>query len=194
MANNSTDESQSQEDKWSMGMEEVKVDLRRALFGGGISVFVILVGSWLVGEASGSEAYQLFKSTLPATRSFFGTLLLGLGNILALMLTLLSLSKSLEMNIKWSHYQRVKQIALTVTITLVTTTILYLLMNIPIAESDSASMKWFTYIYYVSLISSSILGGAFVTIILLLYNTVRDMIGILHPERSHRLHHAEEEE
>ncbi|SHF47655.1 hypothetical protein SAMN05443144_10934 [Fodinibius roseus] len=186
-------EKKSRLDTWSMGIEEVKVDLKRALFGGGISVVIILAGSWLVGEASGSEAYQLFKSTLPATRSFFGTLLLGLGNILALMLTLLSLSKSLEINIKWTHYQRVKQIALTATVTLVTTTVLYLLLNIPLFESDSASIRWFTYIYYITLITSSIVGGAFITIILLLYNTVRDMIGILHPDRSHQLHHTEEE-
>lgn len=184
---------ESQQDTWSMGMEEVKVDLKRALFGGAASGFVILTGSWLVGEASGSEAFHLFKSSLPATRSFFGTLLLGLGNILALMLTLLSLSKSMEIGIKWSHYQRVKQIALTVTITLVATTLLYLLLNIPITESDSASIQWFTYIYYVSLIVSSLLGGAFITIILLLYNTVRDMIGILKPHSSHRLRENEEE-
>lgn len=192
MAKEKTD--QSSTSSWSMGMEGVKVDLKRALIGGGISVFIILVGSWLVGEASGSEAYQLFKASLPTTHSFFGTLLLGLGNILALMLTLLSLSKSLEINIKWSHYQRVKQIALTVTITVIFTTILYLLMNIPIVETDTAPVQWFTYIYYVSLFASSIVGGAFITIILLLYNTVRDMIGILDPDRSHRLNNTEEEE
>lgn len=192
MAKEKTD--QSSTSSWSMGMEEVKVDLKRALIGGGISVFIILVGSWLVGEASGSEAFQLFEASLPTTHSFFGTLLLGLGNILALMLTLLSLSKSLDMNIKWSHYQRVKQIALTVTITVIVTTILYLLLNIPIVESDTAPVQWFTYIYYVSLFASSIVGGAFITIILLLYNTVRDMIGILDPDRSHRLNETEEEE
>lgn len=185
---------ESRRDKWSIGIEEVKVDLRRAVFGGVISAIIILVGGWLVGTVSGYEAYKLFKTALPSTRSFCGTLLLALGNILALMLTLLSLSASMEINIKWAHYQRVRQISWTVTVTLIFTVLIYLLMNIPIMETQKSSIQWFTYIYYATLITSSLLGGAFITIVLLLYNTIRDMIGVLDPENPHRLRHSEEEE
>lgn len=176
-----------------MGFEAVKVDLRRAIVGGCISAVVILLGGWLVGFASGSEAYQLFKTTLPSTRSFCGTLSLALGNILALMLTLLSLSASMDVNIKWEHYQRVKQIAWTVTVTLIITILIYLVLNIPIVEADKTSMRWYSTIYYTTLVTSSLLGGAFITIVLLLYNTVRDMIGVLDPDNSHHLRHSEEE-
>ena len=72
----------SQSSKWT-GTEAIKVDLRRAIIGGCVSGVVILLGSWLVGMASGSEAYQLFKNALPSTRSFCGTISLALGNILA---------------------------------------------------------------------------------------------------------------
>lgn len=186
-------EGQSPIDQRTMGFEAVKVDLRRAIVGGCISAVVILLGGWLVGFASGSEAYQLFKTTLPSTRSFCGTLSLALGNILALMLTLLSLSASMDVNIKWEHYQRVKQIAWTVTVTLIITILIYLVLNIPIVEADKTSMRWYSTIYYTTLVTSSLLGGAFITIVLLLYNTVRDMIGVLDPDNSHHLRHSEEE-
>lgn len=54
------------------------------------------------------------------------------------MLTLLSLSDSMNVDVKWSHYQRVRQIAWIVTITLITTILLYLLLNILIGEADKA--------------------------------------------------------
>ena len=183
----------SQSSKWT-GTEGIKVDLRRAVVGGCISGIVILLGSWLVGIASGSEAYHLFKTALPSTRSFCGTISLALGNILALMLTLLSLSASMNVDIKWSHYQRVRQISWVVTVTLIATILLYLLLNIPIGEADKARMQWFTYIYYSLLAISAVLGGSFVTIVLLLYNTVRDMIGVMDPNAEHTLRNIDEEE
>ncbi len=187
-------ENNSGNQKWSMGMDSVKVDMRRAIIGGGISAAVILLGGWLIGFASGSEAYQLLKATLPSTRSFCGTISLALGNILALMLTLLSLSASLDIDIKWAHYQRVKQISWAVTVTLVVTILVYLLLNIPIVESDNTSAGWFLTVYFISLVFSALLGGAFITVILLLYNTVRDMIGVLDPNTEHRLHQSGEKE
>ena len=188
------DSDSSHRERWSMGMESVEVDLQRAVIGGSISFVIILGGGWLVGYASASEAYQLFKTTLPNFRSFCGTLTLALGNILALMLTLLSLSASLDIDIKWSHYQRVKQISWTVAVTLISTIVLFLLLNIPIVEADNTSASWFSTIYYITLIISSLLGGAFITIVLLLYNTVLDMINVLNPEEKHRLRHDKEEE
>jgi energy-converting hydrogenase Eha subunit A len=181
-------------DKMSPNMESVQVDLRRALIGGSVSAIVILVGGWLAGFASGSEAFDLFKTALPSTRSFAGTLSLALGNILALMLTLLSLSASMDIDIKWVHYQRVRQISWGVTVTLIITVLVYLLLNIPIVESDKNLKNWYTAIYYSTLVFSALLGGAFITIILLLYNTVRDMIGMLDPESEHSMRHTEEEE
>jgi hypothetical protein len=188
-------ESKSFFGKVSPDIEGVKVDLKRAVFvGGSISFIVILAGGWLAGFASGSEAFDLFQTTLPSTRSFAGTLSLALGNILALMLTLLSLSASMDIDIKWVHYQRVRQIAWIVTVTLIVTILVYLLLNIPITESDKQLMQWYTAIYYATLTFSALLGGAFITIVLLLYNTIRDMIGMLDPENTHSMRHTEDEE
>lgn len=184
----------NESNKWSMGVEAIKVDLKRAIWGGMISFAVIGIGGWMVGSATGYEAIKLIKLILPSTRSFSSTLLLALGNILALMLTLLSLSASMDIDIKWEHYQRVKQIAWTVTVVLIVTTFAYLLMNIPVTESDNSTISWLPYLYYGILVFSSLLGGAFITIILLLYNTIRDMINVLDPKNEHRLRHTPDEE
>lgn len=180
--------------KWTMGMQSLKIEMRRAATGGIISFVTILIGGYLVGEASNAEAYQLFQHILPSTRSFCGTLILALGTILALMLTLLSLSVDVDMDIKWTHYQRVKQISLLVAITLISTIFVYLLLNIPITESDKTSIQWFTYIYYATSVIASILGGAFITIVLLLYNTIRDMINFLNPDTRYMLTEDDETE
>lgn len=181
-------------EKISPEPKSIKVDLRRALIGGAIATFIILSGSWLAGFASGREAFHLFKTTLPSTRSFCGTMSLALGNILALMLTLLSLSASMKIKIKWEHYQRVRQVAWFVTVTLIMTILVYLILNIPIVESDKNLRAYYTIIYYSTLGFSGILGGAFVTVVLLLYNTIRDMIGMLDPDNEHHLRDTEAEE
>lgn len=188
------DKEQSSSGKWNMGMDSVKIDLRRAIIGGSVSAIVIMIGAWLVGEASNSEAFHLFKAALPSTLSFCENLSLALGNILALMLTLLSLSASLDIDIKWEHYQRVKQISWVVTVTLIVTILVMLLLNIPIVESEEKRILWFSTIYYATLFVSAVLGGAFITIVLLLYNTVRDMIGVLDPKSEHHLHEIQDEE
>lgn len=180
--------------KLEKGMETVEIDMKKAVMGGFFSFLIILIGGYLVGEASHAEAYHLFEMILPTTRALCRTLILALGTILALMLTLISLSVDLEHEIKWTHYVRVRQIAFIVTFTLIITFFTYLLLNIPITESDEASLEWFTYIYYATSGMASILGGLFITIVLLLYNTVRDMINFLNPETTYLLSVEEEED
>lgn len=176
-----------------INFKSVQIDLRRAATGGAISFLIILIGGFFIGAASQAEAYQLFQQTLPSTRSFCGTLILALGTILALMLTLLSLSVDVDVDIQWSHYKRVKQVSRLVAVTLITTVFVYLLLNIPITESETPSIQWFTYIYYTTFVISALLGGAFITIVLLLYNTIRDMINFLNPDTSYMLHEEDKE-
>ncbi len=166
--------------------------------GGGMSVLVIFGGAWLIGEASGREAHILLKMSLETMRSFCGTVTLATGNILALMLTLLSLSSNLDVDLNKVHYQRVKQIATVDTITLVAAILIYLLLNLPLGESEPSNnpSQW-KYFYYGTLILSSILGGAAITVILMLFNAVRDIIHALSPtsaEPSKILDQSEAEE
>lgn len=180
--------------KLKSGMQAVKIDMKKAAMGGAFSFIILLIGGYLMGKASNAEAYHLYEMILPNTRALCRNMILALSTILALMLTLISLSVNVEHEIKWTHYIRVKQIAFIVTVTLILTFFTYLLLNIPITESDETSIEWFTYIYYTTSIVASILGGLFITIVLLLYNTVRDMINFLNPDTSYLLSVEEEED
>lgn len=189
-------EEQSSDD-WMFVPDEVRVDARHAAYGGVLAAVVMLAGAWMVGSVSGAEAHVLLKTSLPSTRAFCGTMTLALGNILALMLTLLSLSASTDIDLKWAHYQRVKQIAWVVTVALIGSILVYLLLNVPLGESSSGAAEkstWFAAIYYTTLVLASLLGGALITIALMLYNTVRDVIRAISSKKSSRLVRSEENE
>lgn len=174
---------------------KVRIDARRAAYGGASAAAVMLAGAWLVGEASGAEAHRLLETSLPSTRAFCGTMTLALGNILALMLTLLSLSARTDVDLKWAHYQRVKQVAWVVTVALIVSVLIYLLLNVPLGESEAATGSagpWYAVFYYATLVFASLLGGALIAIALMLYNTVRDIIRAISPEKESRLVRTEE--
>ena len=177
----------------TVGPDAIKVDARRAAVGGALAAATALVGMWLVGEASGAEARRLLETSLPSTRSFCGTLTLALGNILALMLTLLSLSAGTDIELKWAHYQRVKQIALIDTVVLVGAVLIYLLLNVPLGEAEADNGPPFAALYYGTLVASSLLAGALIAIALMLYNAVRDIIYAVGPQKESPLIRSEDE-
>lgn len=166
--------------KW----RNVNVDTKRAVIGGGLAAVITLSGAFMVGEASGSEAYRLLEVAISATRSFSGTITLATGNILALMLTLISLTSNSEVKLKRAHYKRVEEIAWVDTLTFIGAILIYLLLNIPISESEPTSdpAQIIGYFYYATLVMASLLGGAVITVILMLFNAVTDIIHIMSPE------------
>lgn len=189
--------SENQPGDWRSLPKQERVDMWRSAYGGVSAAIVMLVAAWLVGRASGAEARFLLESLLPATRSFCGTMTLALGNILALMLTLLSLSASTDIDLKWAYYQRIKLIALIVTIVLIGAVLVYLMLNVPLSQSDTAKGTegpWYAVMYYTTLLLASLLGGAFIAIALMLYSTVRDVIRAVSPGKSSRLVRSEENE
>ncbi len=174
--------------------EAFKADSRRAAIGGCLAALTIMGGSWMMGQISGSEARYLLETVLPNVRSFSGTLMLALATVLALMLTLLGLSTSTETQLKWIHYERVKQIALVDMVTFIVAVLFYLLLNVPVQETDSGTLQWFYNLYYAALIISSILAGAVIAIVLMLYNAVRNIIHAVGPEKESQIIRSQEEE
>lgn len=193
----SSDDQESQQQSGIFDHEEIQVDTRRASKVGALSAVIVFIGALMVGEASGSEARVLLDTSLETTRSFCGTVTLALGNILALMLTLLSISASTDIDLKWSHYQRVRQVALFTTITLISSILIYLLLNVPLEQSETASDPegvGFPIFYYTTLILASILGGALIAVVIMLYNTIRDIIDIFGKRDAHKLVRSDEDE
>lgn len=160
-----------------MGID-VEVDLRKALVGGVLAALVALAGSVSVGRLSGAEGLVLLESMIPTIRFLCSSVMTASATILALMLTLLGLSHRTRTRMKTSHYRRVKQIALVDTATFVLATILLLSLNIPL-QQEGIPGTWFNTIYYIVIALSSLLGGCLITVMLMLYGAVRDMIYVV---------------
>lgn len=152
---------------------------KRALVGGGISMVVILMGTILLGELSGYEAKELIKKSVDGLNTLCNTIALASATILALLLTLLGISSSSKSKLKKDHYKHVLQIAKLDTFVFIAAVISFLLFNLPITESDNVPTNWFDIIYYLSLGISSILSAALIVVVLMLYNTVVNIIKIV---------------
>lgn len=178
---NTKNERRSDEEMMRIKKIQMKASIRRAAIGGGSAGVITFAGAWIIGDVSGSEASVLLKTALPAARSFTGNILISTSTILALMLTLLSFSYKTNINLKWVHYQRIKHIARIDALTLIGSILVFLLLNIPIEESDQPPTHWYSTFYYASLILSSLLGASIITVILMLYDTIRDVIEVIRP-------------
>lgn len=158
---------------------QIQVDLRRAILGGVIAAFVTLAGSWGVGHISGVEARVLVEASLPRMRSFCNTIILASGTILALMLTILGMSSQASSGLTAHHYQRIRQIALFDSILIVGATTVVLVFNVPLTESENVPTTWFAGLYYGILASTSLIGGALVSVVLMIHHTISDIIDVI---------------
>jgi hypothetical protein len=61
-------------------------------------------------------------------------------------------------------------------------------VSVPLAEPSEVPDNWYTIVYYVAVLYTASVGGALITVVLMLYNAVTDLIGVMHPsEKSHLL-------
>lgn len=174
-------EEPSKQEKQLLARQKFQEDTKRVILGGFLALLITAIGGWLVGRITGGEGHMLLSVALETTRNFCGTITLALGNILALMLTLLSLSANSNVNLAWEHYERIKQIAWVITLVLIGSILIYLLLNIPLEKSDQRSGQYFSYLYYFVLFIGSALGAALISVVLLLHNTVKDIIHAVGP-------------
>ncbi len=152
---------------------------KRALYGGIIAAVIVGLGAFLIGNVSGYEAKQLLKSSLPGFNTLSNTIVLASATILALLLTLLSVSSASESKLKEDHYRQVLRIAKIDTSVFIVALICFQLFNIPLAESDSVPTRWFTSIYYITISVSALLSGALITVAIMLYNAVINLVKII---------------
>ncbi|MBM1104589.1 hypothetical protein JQC67_00425 [Aurantibacter crassamenti] len=152
---------------------------KRAILGGVISLFIILLGAILLGRLSGYEAKVLIENSLSGMNTLCNTIALASATILALLLTLLGISSGSKRKLKKDHYLHVLQIAKLDTVVFIASVMSFLIFNLPITESDSVPDNWYNTIYYISLGISSVLSAGLIVIVLMLYNTVVSIIKIV---------------
>jgi len=152
---------------------------RRALYGGIISAIIMGLGAYFLGNISGYEAKVLIKTSLPGINTLCNTIALASATILALLLTLLSVSSSTKSKLTEEHYTHVLLIAKIDTSVFILSIIFFQLLNIPITEADNVPSTWYSTIYYVSLALSSLLSGGLIGVVLMLFNAVSSIIKIV---------------
>lgn len=157
----------------------MNVIVKRAIAGGVLSTIIMGIGTYILGEVSGYKAKELLSSSLTGINMLCNTVILGSSTILALMLPLLSLSTSSNSRMTKVHYSHVLTIAKVDTILIIVSIITFLLLNLPITESEEVPSTWFTSIYYISLAMAAILGGGFVAVVTMLYETISNIILIV---------------
>ncbi|TBW29204.1 hypothetical protein [Gramella sp. KN1008] len=153
--------------------------VKRAIVGGVVSTIVMATGTFILGQISGYKALELLKESMSGINMLCNTVILGSTTILALMLTLLGLSRSSENRLTDRHYRDVLMIAKSDTILIVVAVITFLMLNLPISESEEVNRNWYQTIYYVSLGMASLLGGGFIAVVMMLYGTITNVILIV---------------
>lgn len=159
-----------------MTADSLERDLWLAAIGAVLAAAVAFGGAYAIGSLGAVEAIGLIQSSLPTSRFLASALMTASATILALMLTLLSMSYGTDFRLRPIHYRRVRIIALVDAAAFVAATIFLLLLNIPVEETKNVPTHWYDTIYYLMLGVSSALGGLLIGIVLMLYHTVRDVI------------------
>jgi len=167
---------------------------KRSIYGGCAAAIFTGLGAFLLGDISGYEAKSLITSSLSGINMLCNTIILASATILALLLTLLGISSGSDSEIKESHYKQVLNIAKFDTVLFIGALMLFQLFNIPITESENLPTSWFAYIYWITLFFSSLLSGLMVTVILLLYATVTNIIAIVGLGKDHKMIEDDENE
>lgn len=152
---------------------------KRAILGGVFATLVTGTGAFLLGNISGYEARELLSSSLPGINTLCNTIALASATILALLLTLLSLSSGSKSKLNELHYKHVMKIAQLDTAVFVVALVVFQILNIPFSEAEDVSPNFYIYLYYISLGVSALLSGALISVVLMLYSTVISMIKIV---------------
>ena len=97
------------------------------------------------------------------------------------MLTVLGLTKSMDRDLEPLHYRRIYQISLLDSIVIIAAMLVLVYHSVPLQEADGVPSAWFSTMYYVLLALTAALGGAFVTVILMLFKTVSGIIHLIGP-------------
>lgn len=160
-----------------------QLQFTKAIYGGVVAMIAIFLGGYLVGNLGKFEALANIKEMRPSLRFVCSAILTATSTILALLLTLLSVSGRTDENLKAEHYKRVQWIARFATFTFAAAICLLLLLNLPIENSNEKLMPYYEVIYFSLLGYGAFMGGLMISIVLMLYKAADQVILFYHPDK-----------
>lgn len=152
------------------------ISLRRPIIGGIVFAIVMGLSTLIFGEISGFQARELLATSMSGIFSLCYVIILGSIYILVMILYLLRLSIPKISELRQKHYNLLLTISKIDTILIVIAIIILLLLNIPFTETKAIPDEWYSTIYYLILAIASILGGGFITVITMIYQTISNII------------------
>ena len=158
------------------------VDAKYAIIGGAVTALVTFGGAFLVGTMTSFKALELTESVAPSIRFLSSSIMTACATVLALILTLLSISSNTldDVDLQDTHYMRMKQIGLMCISALILSLILLMMVSVPFKEADDIPTNLYTYVYYAVVGFAALIAGLFVTMVLSLYDALKDIIEIFH--------------
>ena len=157
------------------------MDKTGPLAGGVVTGALLLFVLLLVGRLAPGEAILQLESSAASVRFLGSATASAVATILALMLTVLSLSYDPDTRFRRVHYERIRRISRYSTVTLVLAVFLLLVFVVPFRESSPVPTEVFTALYYLVVVASSVLGGLMVAIMLMLYQAISGLIDFFEP-------------
>jgi len=154
---------------------------RRALIGGSIIFAGAIIGAFFIGGIySDTQARQLIAAMAPSLRTLCFAIITASATVISLLLTTVGFSHRLDNDFDPHFYQVVKLIAKLSSASLILSVSVLLTLTIPMTESE-ALRPWFSATYYVLVFCSALLAAFIVATIILLYQTVNNIIHVVHP-------------
>ena len=177
------DANQKQSNASQFGQIEKKfrsVGNRWALVGGVVTVSISLLMRLFVGQVyGGAEAIKLIEALSTSSLRLAAVIATSSATILALMLTILGLARESNNDFNMKLYHRIDVIGLLSTVSLCGAILLLLLLSLPVGQFENLPPIWFTVFYYVLVSLIAGLSGLLISVILMLFSTIRSIISSL---------------
>ncbi len=101
--------------------------------------------------------------------------------IIALMLTMIGLTRKAHDKFQAVFMVSVKRIAQISSIALITGILLLLFLSVPLQQSDQVPGSYFKVVYYILVSTNALVSGLLAAIVLMLLNAINSLIEVIHP-------------
>lgn len=156
----------------------VHISLRRPILGGIVFAIILIISSLTFIEITGILAREILETSVSGIISLCYVISIGSIYILVIILHLLSARIPMEMerNSRHKHFSSLLNISKLATLLIIFSIVIILFLNIPFTRISAIPDSMYSKIYYMILATAAILGGSFISIITMIYLTIRNMI------------------
>lgn len=144
---------------------------------------VVLMSRLALGRYySGIEARQLLDAMTESALFLNAAITTGSATIIALMLTLLGLTRHVHDHFQRAFHDRIRTIAWLATVALLGALMVLVTMTIPVVESEAISASWYRGLWWTFSGAIAFVSGLFVSVVLTLLVTIIGAVDVLRPE------------